>query len=329
MTDRPRVPKARKGRKALTVVRKLGGEERTVEKTARSMRNSAKFRAGRPIRRRDVYAVRRGSSQRFGVFGFGGCDLFSIVGAGPKIAKHVDSSLCVGSFGSVQRTRSDLMLQSLNPPGASLTKEVTKRLGLVDEYFSPTLFEPTFRIPDQGGIGEFPKNVVVLSISADTSRTLYRHREHGFLVDPGGWWLTANMGDVLTDLSAVKWFTDNFAKTRRIDVAESMDNFSRVITEIRDRTGAFVVMLNVLTVDPGSSSLDYKHANSPNRVRRREFGIATTELAASMGIPLLDVDRLTKEMGISGQADFVHYTPDQKTLIGNEFADLLIDAGVI
>jgi hypothetical protein len=47
-----------------------------------------------------------------------------------------------------------------------------------------------------------------------------------------------------------------------------------------------------------------------------------------MDLPLLDVDRLTKQMGISGQADFVHYTPQQKRLIGNEFATLLIDAGI-
>lgn len=329
MTDRPRTPKERPSRRTLNVVRKLGGEERTVEKAARSMRNAARFRAGRPIKRRDVFAVRKGSTQRFGVFGYGGCDILSIVGAGPSLARHADTSLCIGRFGSAHRTRSDLLLQSLNPPNRSVTAAVTEQLRLSEDYFMPTLFDPTFRIPNQGGIGEFPKDVVVLSISSDTSRTLYRHREHGFLVDPGGWWLTTDMEDVLTDLSAVKWFAANFTKTRRIDVADSMDNFKEIVTEIRDRTGAFVVVMNVLTVDPGSSSLDYKHANSPNRVRRREFGIAATELAASMNLPLLDVDRLTKEMGISGQADFVHYTPEQKRLIGNEFANIVIDAGAI
>ena len=328
MTDRPRNPKGRPSRGTLNVVRKFGGEKRTVEKAARSIRNTARFRAGRPIRRRDIYAVRKRSTSRFGVYGYGGCDILSIVGAGPKLANHRDTSFCVGRFGSADRARSDLLLQTLNPPSPTVTAEVTERLGLTEDYFAPTLFEPMFRVPNQGGIGDFPKNVVVLSISSDTSRTLYRHREQGFLVDPGGWWLTADMGDVLTDLSAVKWFAATFAKTRRIDVTDSMNNYSEIITEIRDRTGAFVVMMNVLTVDPGSSSLDYKHANSPNRVRRREFGIAATELAASMDLPLLDVDRLTKQMGISGQADFVHYTPQQKRLIGNEFATLLIDAGI-
>jgi len=329
MKDSSKDTKVSMKRKALKVVRRLDGETRTVEKTARSMRNAAKFRAGLPVRRRDMYAVRKGSSERFGVYGFGGCDILSIVGAGPELADHVDGSFCLGSFGKADHTRSDLLLQTLNPPDRSLTHEVSERLGLIDTYFTPTLFEPTFSIPSQVAVGSFPKKVVVLSTSADSSRTLYRHREHGFLVDPGGWWLTTDMGDVLNDLSAVKWFASNYVKARRIEVAESMDNFARIITELRDRTGAFVVMMNVLTVDPGSSSLDYKHANSPNRVRRREFGLAATQLAASMDFPLLDVDRMTKEMGISGQADFVHYTPEQNALIAREFSNLLIDAGVV
>ncbi len=329
MTNDPRDPDVGMKRKALRVVRRFDRNTRTVEKMARSMRNAAKFRAGQPIRRRDMYAIRKGSKQRFGVFAFGGCDLLSIVGAGPELASHVDGSFCLGWFGKVDHTRSDLLLQTLNPPSPSMTAEVMQRLGLIDTYFSPTLFEPTFSVPYQAGLGEFPKNVVVLSISADSSRTLYRHREHGFLVDPGGFWLTANLGDVLNDLSVVKWFASNFVKARRIDVAESMDNFAQIITELRDRTGAYVVMLNLLTVDPGSSSLDYNHANSPNRVRRREFGLAVTELSASLNFPVLDVDRLAKEMGISGQADFVHFTAEQKTLIAREFAHVLIDAGVV
>ncbi|MEN8239695.1 MAG: hypothetical protein ABFR53_10890 [Actinomycetota bacterium] len=316
-------------RRALMAVRKIGGEQKTIERAARSIRNAARFRAGLPIRRRDMYAIRKGSGRRFGIYGMGGCDVTAIVGAGPELASHMDGPFCIGSFGAADRTRSDILLQTLNPPDSMATEDVSERLGLDGRYFAPTLFEPTFRVPYQSGIGEFPKNVIVLSTSADSSRTLYRHRELGYLVDPGGWWLVTDMSDVLGDMSTVKWFAANFEKAKRIEVAESMGNFARIISELRSRMGAFVVLLNVLTVDPGSSSLDYNHANSPNRVRRREFGIATSELASKMSVPLLDVDRLTKQMGISGQADFVHYTPEQKELIASEFAGLLIDADVI
>ncbi|MFV2001279.1 MAG: hypothetical protein ACC654_13025 [Acidimicrobiia bacterium] len=327
MTELPRKPKGK--RRVLKAARRIVGEHGLAETKVRSARNAAKFAFGKPVSRRNFFAVRTGSRERFGVFGMGGCDMRTIVGAGPRLAEVSDRTLCIGSFAKVDHTRSDLLLQTLDPPDESVTSEVVERLGLIDSYFSPVLFEEDFAVPSQFGLGMFPKDVIVLGISSDVVRTLYRHREHGFLVDPGGWWLTADMGAVLNDLSAVKWFAANFVKVHRIPVDESMANFGRIIEEVRGRTGAFVVVLNVLTVDPGSSFLGYRHANSPNRVRRREFGLAAAELSARQGVPLLDVDRLTKEIGISGQADFVHYTPEQKSHIAREFAELLIDAGVV
>jgi hypothetical protein len=315
-------------RRALKQVRKTFGEHSALERESRSLRNVVRFWAGRPVERRDLYAIRQGR-ERFGIFGIGGCDVTTTVGAGSILSRAYEGTLCVGSFTKADHVRSDLLVQTLDPPDPDTTREVADKLGLIDTYFSPVLFEPTFRIPDQRGLGEFPKNVVVLSVSADTARTVYRHREHGFLVDPGGWWLTTDMATVLNDLSAAKWFGKTFAKVRRISVEDSMANFERIIAEVRERTGAFVVLMNVLTVDPGSSSLDYMHANSPHRVRRREFYLAAAELAAKTNVPLLDVDRLTKEMGISRQADFVHYTPEQKKRISEELARLLIREGVL
>lgn len=316
-------------RRGLKAVRRITGDGTALEEQARSVRNLAKFRAGRPISRRDLFAVRTGGGTRFGVYGMGGCDVRTIVGAGPILAKHHDGTLCIGSFAKAPAVRSDLLLQTLDPPPPELTAEVSAKLGLADHYFSPILFEPTFGVPRQAGLGEFPKNVVVLSISADVGRTLYRHREHEYLVDPGGWWLASDMKAVLNDLSMTKWFAGAFRKVGRIGVEESMANFERLVTQVRERTGAFVVMQNVLTVDPGSVALDYKQANSPNRVRRRQFVLALADLARRLDFPVLDVDRLAKAEGISGQADFVHYTPDQKRFIAREFAGILRGAGII
>jgi len=316
-------------RRTLKLVRKTFGDRSALELGGRSLRNVVKFRTGSPIERRDFYAVRNGSGERFGVFGIGGCDVTAITGAGPLLSRAHRGTLCVGSFAKADHVRSDLLVQTLDPPDPAVTREVVEKLGLIDHYFSPALFDPTFRVPDQQGLGEFPKNVVVLSISADTARTVYRHREHGFLVDPGGWWLTTDMATVLDDLSVTKWFAKNFVTARRISLEDSMANFERIITEVRKRTGAFVVLMNVLTVDPGSSSLDYMHANSPHRVRRREFHLAVAELAARTNVALLDVDRIAKETGISRQADFVHYTPDQKRRMSEQLARLLISEGVI
>ncbi len=326
MTDKP----ARSmRRRVLATTRRYLGRGNPIENEVRSARNIAKFRMGRDISRRDFYAYKNEGSERLGIYGMGGCDVLTIVRAGPQLRKLTPGSGCIAAVGKAAHARSDLLLQTLDPPPPELTADVAERLNLDPEYFSPRLFTPTFTVPDQRGLGSFPKDVVVLSLSTDTSRTLYRHREHGYLVDPGGWWLTTDMEAVLQDLSAVKWFTSTFKKVGRISVEQSMDNFEKIITVVRERTGAFVVMMNVLTVDPGIAAMDYKLSNSPNRVRRREFAVAVTELARKLDFPVLDVDRAAKVEGISGQADFVHYTLDQKRTIARDFIEILQGHGVV
>ena len=108
-----------------------------------------------------------------------------------------------------------------------------------------------------------------------------------------------------------------------------MANYELLLTTLRQRIGAFVVMFNVLTVDPGLNALDYKFSNSPNRTRRREFVLALNDLARRLEFPVIDVDRLAKQEGISGQADFVHFTPEQRHVMADEFVDVLVQHNVL
>lgn len=310
-------------------MRKVIGQDSSVEQRARGLRNMLRFRLGRPITRRDFYASPQGDGSRLGIMAVGGCDAGTAVGAGPMLARSRHRPVCVAWIGRAPETRSDLLVQTLNPPDPAVTREVSEMLGLDPDYFNPRLFASEFTPPNQGGIGRFPVEAVVLSISTDTSRTLYRHREHGFLVDPGGWWLAGEMGEVLADKTIVKWFAQNFEKIGRISLEDSMSNFERIVNEVRRGSGAYVVVMNVLSVDPGSAALDYKFSNSPNRVRRREFNIALAELADRLDFPVLDVDRIAKSTGIAGQADFVHYTPDQKRLITQDLIRILSAAGLV
>lgn len=310
-------------RRGLRRMRQWLGRGSGVEQGLRSARNAVKFRLGKDITRRDFYAFRNPGEGRFGMFAMGGCDVLTTVKAGPRLAKSMPGTGCISAIGKAPQARTDVILQTLDPPPPELTAEVSERLSLDPEYFSPRLFEPTFSVPHQAGLGSFPKNVVVLSMATDVGRTVYRHREHGYLVDPGGWWLTTDMQSVLSDLSAVKWFGATFKKAGRISIEDSMANYERIVTEVRNRTGAFVVVMNALVVDPGMTAMDYNLASSPNRVRRREFAIAIAELGRKLEFPVLDVDRLAKQEGISGQADFVHYTLDQKRLIAAELISIL------
>lgn len=311
------------------ILRKVAGRHSMVEQQARSLRNMIRFKAGRPIVRRDFYVAPGKVGPPLGIMAMGGCDTRAVVGAGPILKKTHPGTVCVTSLGSAQDTRSDFMLQTLAPPTEEMTAEVTARLDLAPGYFQPRLFGSHFELARQAGVGPFPVSAVVLSISTDTARTLYRHREHGFLVDPGGWWLAGDVGNVLADKSVLRWFATTFQKAGRISIEESMANFERIIGEIRLRSGAYVAMMNVLSVDPGRGALDYKFSNNPHRHRRREFNIALAELGRRLDFPILDVDRITKQVGIAGQADFVHYAPEQTAAIADEFAAMLRDAGVV
>ena len=228
-------------RRALRRLRQVTSDGGSLERGARSARNAAKFALGRSVVRRDLYVKGHGSGERFGVFGTGACDVRAIVGAGPLLSRKHKGPLCVGSFGLVYENRSDILIQTLDPPSPDLTAEVSERLGLSDHYFRPALFEPRFRIPDQVGTGSWPKNVVVLSLASDVARTAYTHKEHGFLVDPGGWWLASEMGDVIGDLTTAKWFGSTFSKGQRIPLDESISNFERLITSASEGASAWIM----------------------------------------------------------------------------------------
>lgn len=310
-------------------IRKVIGTDSALERQARSVRNLVKYRMGKTISRRDLFISPKGSGQPLGVLLMGGCDVTAAIGAGPRLARNPTRPFCMAWIGTAPESRSDLLVQTLSPPDPALTRDVRDRLDLVPDYFDPRPFMKQLKPPHQAGIAPFPVEAVVLSISVDTSRTMYRHREHGFLVDPGGWWLSGDMGEVIADKSAMMWFAKNFEKIGRIDLEDSMKNFERIIGEIRKASGAHVIVMNVLSVDPGTGSLDYKFANSPNKIRRREFNIALNELSQTLDFPVLDVDRIAKGCGIAGQADFVHYTQEQKRMIASEFTAMLAEAGLV
>ena len=83
------------------------------------------------------------------------------------------------------------------------------------------------------------------------------------------------------------------------------------------------MVCNTLVVDPGSAAIDYQFANSPATVRRRQFAIGLREAANDLGF-VGDGRRPDHQRGgIAGQADFVHYTADQKQALRREFVRLV------
>ncbi len=107
------------------------------------------------------------------------------------VIDELEGSLCIHVSGNgVSGARSDLLLQTHAGVPEAFGDEVRKQVPFARGYFDPTLFEPRFSVSGvPGGPLEFPKTVVVLSVLPDLTRTLYRHRETGYLVDPGWAWL--------------------------------------------------------------------------------------------------------------------------------------------
>jgi hypothetical protein len=309
-------------KRAVRTLRRVVGDDSAVETTLRKLRNRAQFRTS-GLSKQTTYVVFRGDETRIGVYGFGGCDTWAIAESGPWLRRTTTATGAAWAAGRAQYTRSDLMLQAIDGVDLNAVAEVSERLQLERPTFQPVLLEPRFTVPGHEHLGSFPKDVVVLTISSDLSRILYRHKEHGFLVDPGGFWLSADIKDALGDLDTVKWFAKHFEKTGRTTVDQTMSNMERLVTLIRQRLGAEVVFFNCLTVDPGRQVFDYKLSHSPHRTRRREFGLALVELSRKMDFSIVDADRILKGVGVSGLGDFVKYMPEHKKAIAAEFVRVL------
>lgn len=315
-------------KRTVRMLRRAAGDGSMIEGGLRKVRDRARYRTTGSLKHTTA-AVFRGNEQRFGVFGYGGCDVWAITEAGPGLQKVTKATGAACALGRSQFTRTDLILQTWDGVNPDHWAEVAERLNLDPITFRPVLFEPTFVVPGFERFGPFPKNVVVLTISTDLVRTMYRHRKYGFLVDPGGFWLASDINDALADLDAVKWFAANFEKVGKISAAESMANLRRIIHLVRTTVGAEVVVFNALTVDPGRHVFDYKLSHSPHRTRRREFGLALVELARELDFSIVDVDRIIKGVGVSGLGDFVKFMPMHKRAIADEFVQVLREREVL
>src|SRR5262245_59158947 len=151
------------------------------------------------------------TERRVGLYAKGSCDLNSIFACAPLIEDVLDGACCILKDGLVADSRSDILLQTLHELPREATRQAVRRFRLPEDYFRPVLFEPTFTVPGPDGPQEFLKSVILLSIAADVTRNGYRHKQHGFVVDPGGGWLNQSLQGVLNDLDSVTEFRDHFA----------------------------------------------------------------------------------------------------------------------
>jgi hypothetical protein len=168
-------------------------------------------------------------ARRTGIYLRGGCDLPTVFGITELLRPSVIGTCAVLRDNiHISGSRSDILLQTLSgiPAEAQeVARETARRLQLRPAYFSPRLFDPTLVLPQGRFGGEFPKTAVVLSAAADLTRAAYRHREHGFLVDPGGFWLSNSIETAMANEEDVAWFSKHFKSIGRLTVDEFRQSF--------------------------------------------------------------------------------------------------------
>jgi hypothetical protein len=279
----------------------------------------------------DNFAIVRSdvpSEQRIGIYTRGGCHLHSVFACAPMIQPTLRGSCCIINEGNAARCQSDLELQTLQDIPQEWVQPTVEKFRLGADYFQPRLFEESFVVQTEDGPEEFPKTVVMIHIGPDsTGRPLYRHRQHGFLVDPGETWLN-KLESILGDMPSLSWFRDTFESIGRVTVEHFVENYTRMIPILRARTGAHVIVFNHLAMMPGDMTHNFQSASHVPSQRWREFNVALIELSRKLDFPVLDMDRILKRAGTGTQMDMAHFLPHQHLFVAREVLRLLNDFGV-
>ncbi|MEO7573464.1 MAG: hypothetical protein ABIX10_13605 [Acidimicrobiales bacterium] len=325
-------------RPGLKVLHKVAGQNSALERRLR--RRYRRIRSQRVVHREDgtfremagedfVYGASIEPGGRVGIYLRGGCDLPATFRCLALLKPALRGEVCIYKEGNgISDARVDLLLQGLRGVPSDQTAEVVDRLQLGSGYFGDDLFSPTFRVPAAPGIGEFRKDFVILSMGPNLVRTAYRHREHGFLVDPGGWWLNQSMDKVLGNLDTAKWFNSTFQSIGKMSVDQFSRDMAQLVTEIRDRTGAQILVFNVLDLEPGNLTHNHRFITNQHLRRLREFPAALADLSHQLGFAVVDVDQVVKGEGAGNHIDFAHFPSELADPVAREVCRALSSLGL-
>lgn len=289
------------------------------------------------------FGLKSDPDPRIGIFMKGGCDVLGVTAAAPLIRNVMSGSCAIYYQGiGISDGRPDILLQSR----LNLSEEVLGDvLGSIDggdpgegspvpfslplEYFRPTLFQPTFVAPGYERFGAFPKTLVVLSTGSAVTRSAYRHRVHGYLVDPGGFWLNQSLEKRLESVEGARWFATRFENAGKMSAADFYTTFGEVVRLVKKETGARVLALNTLVVDTTSPMHNYQFSRNSQALRRREFDVALRDLSRELDFYVLDVDKTLKMAEVNKQYDFFQYPPEYMKPLAYEAYRILRELEIV
>jgi hypothetical protein len=165
-------------------------------------------------------------------------------------------------------------------------------------------------------------DVVVLSLQADLSVQLLRHRREGFL-------LMANEYESWPS-EGRRWARAEFEVSDFLDAETSMANLAGIIARIRERSQSPILIYNVSSVVPGDEVHCHQGLDDLFATRVRRFNLALVDLSQRTGISVIDVDRIVARGGADRlKIDTLHFTAEGCRLVAEEVVRVLADLGCL
>ena len=150
---------------------------------------------------------------------------------------------------------------------------------------------------------ETSADAYLFSILPDLLNTLARHREDGHLFMP------IATGDYSAEQRA--WLERTYEPLPPLDVDVALANFEAIVTRLRERTKAPVLVFNCSASLPGNSLFSHFGMTDTLSTRIRAFNLGLVRLSQRTGIAIVDVDLLFARFGAGRMSlDPAHMTAE-------------------
>jgi len=156
----------------------------------------------------------------------------------------------------------------------------------------------------------------VLSIQPDIAVPLVRHRREGYLLHPADWpsWSAADR----------LWLQTEFSPVAALDADTSMRNLEHIVTRIRARSEAPILVCNVSTVVPGEFVHVHAGLGEILSTRIRRFNLGLVDLSQRAGISIVDIDAIVARAGADRlKLDAFHLNAEGCRLVAQEVVRVL------
>ncbi len=165
-------------------------------------------------------------------------------------------------------------------------------------------------------------DAIVLSVLSDVSMRQHRSRDTGAQVYVNH--LRGLNGE------AAAWLAQTHEHTDLPTVEEAFGNLLEVISRVRARTEAPILIYNVSPVAPGPIAHCFAGLEDSLATRIRRFNLMLVELSEKTAVSIVDVDSVVAKAGADRvKLDFNHLTGEGNRLVAVEVLRVLEDYGLL